>query len=147
MAHVDKRETAKGPRYEVRYRDPDGSERSRTFRTRREADRFLTTTAAELDRGTWIDPKSARLTFEAVAAEWLASNPAKRGSTYARDETIIRVHLVPVLGDRQLRTITRADVVGLVHAWTKEHAPRTTRSSCSSAGFSSPGRSGIIPVT
>ena len=127
MAHIDKRETTSGSRYEVRYRDPDSRERSRTFRTRREAERFLTSTRAELDRGTWIDPNAARLTFAVVAAEWLASNPAKRGSTYARDETIIRVHLLPTLGERQLRSITRADVVGLLHAWTKALAPRTTR--------------------
>ena len=127
MAHIDRRETASGVRYEVRYRGPDGKERSRSFRTRRQAERYQRNTEADLDHGTWIDPHSAVRLFRDVAAEWLASNPAKRGSTYARDEVIIRVHLNPTLGDRQLRAITRADVIGLVKTWSTNGAQRTVR--------------------
>ncbi|MFN2505038.1 MAG: hypothetical protein ABR540_12590, partial [Acidimicrobiales bacterium] len=42
----------------------------------------------------------------------------------ARDETIVRVHLVPTVGSRALATITPADVVT---AWASASAPRTVR--------------------
>ncbi len=37
-------------------RAPDGRELSRTFRTRKEADRFEREERSSIHRGTWIDP-------------------------------------------------------------------------------------------
>ena len=127
MAHIDRRTTASGVRYEVRYRAPDGKERSRTFRTRRDADRFAVETAGAVSRGSWIDPRSGNRTLADVAAEWLESNPAKRGTTWARDESIIRVHLNPAIGDCAIGTMTPVDVAQLVKRWNAELAPRSVR--------------------
>jgi len=38
-------------------RAPDGRELSRTFRTRKEADRFEREEPSSIDSGTWIDPR------------------------------------------------------------------------------------------
>jgi hypothetical protein len=38
-------------------RAPDGRERSRTFRTRKDADRFEREDRSSIDSGTWIDPR------------------------------------------------------------------------------------------
>ena len=75
------------------------------FRTRRAAEAFEARERADRSRGTWLDPRRADTTFADVAQEWLASNPAKRPSTRARDECILRVHLAPVLGTRRLGAI------------------------------------------
>ena len=53
MAHIEKRGEQ---RYRVRYRDPTGRERSKTFTRRRDAQRFRAVVEDELARGTWIDP-------------------------------------------------------------------------------------------
>lgn len=127
MGFIDRRDTTRGVRYEARYRDPDGKERSRTFRTRKEAERFVSLTTAALTRNEWVDPRAGQRTFAVVAVEWLDSNPTKRGSTYARDETIIRVHLVPALGQRPLGSIVPADVSRLVKQWSEHLAHRTVR--------------------
>ena len=91
MAHVDKRKVKSGWRYEVRYRAPDGSERSKSFRTRREANDFLTTVTNDLMRNGWIDPRRRR-TFEEWAREWLKADPNKRPKTLACDESTIELH-------------------------------------------------------
>ena len=128
MASIDRRKTAKGEnRYEVRYRAPDGRERSRTFRTRRDAEKYASTAEADKARGSWIDPRDAALTFGEVADRWLASNPGKRASTWAADESQLRVHVRPTLGDRRVGSIARTDVQSLVNAWTETMQPRSVR--------------------
>ena len=64
MAHIRKKGVG---RWQVRYRDPSGEERARTFRRRVDAERFLVTVEADKLRGTWTDP---RLEKTAVG-EWL----------------------------------------------------------------------------
>ena len=127
MAHLTTQRTTKGEtRYVVRYRAPDGKERQRWFARRRDAERYRRTVEADLIRGVWIDPRSASVTFRAWASAWLAE-PGKRPSAYARDETIVRVHLTPTFGDQPLGSITPADVRRLVVEWSGKYAPRTTK--------------------
>jgi len=126
MASIKKRTTTRGARYDVRYRTPDGQGRKETFRTRREADRRAHGVEADKARGGWVDPRSASRSFTEVADEWLASNPAKRGGSRARDDGIIHLHLTP-LAERRIGSITPADVQGLVHQWSTRLAPGTVR--------------------
>lgn len=124
---IDKRSGPRGIRYEVRYRAPDGRERSRTFRTRREAVDFEATQRTSLARGGWIDPRAASKSFDEIATAWLAANPSKRPSTLARDEVDLRCHLLPALRQRQVGSINPADVQALVNSWVKSAKPRTVR--------------------
>ena len=66
MASIVKRETTNGVRYDVRYRDPAGKVRTKTFRRSEDARKFSNTTEADKVRGTWLDPDKGRLTF----ADW-----------------------------------------------------------------------------
>jgi integrase len=75
-------------------------------------------------RGWILAPETSR--FEAWAADW-SSNPAKRSTAWARDESVIRLHLVPTLGARPVATITQRDVQALVTAATGERAPLSVR--------------------
>lgn len=128
MAHIDKRKTTKGEwRYEVRYRGPDGQERTRTFRTRKLAEDHLTTVRSDLQRGTWVDPRHSARLFGDVASEWLADNTDKRPSAWARDESVLRVHLTPAIGQRPIGSLTPDDVRRLVENWKLKHAPRSVK--------------------
>ena len=99
MASVTKRSTeARGNRYDVRYRTPIGTARTRTFRTRKDATRFANTVEADMLRGAWVDPRSGARTLEDLASEWIASSPSKRPSTLATERSHLRVHLIPALG-------------------------------------------------
>jgi hypothetical protein len=74
-------------RYDVRLRDPSGAVYTRTFRTRREPEAFEVSERASRARGAWRDPRRAEQTLREVAGDWLDSNPAKRPSSRARDES------------------------------------------------------------
>lgn len=122
---ISARKTASGVRYDVRLRDPAGALYKRTFRTKREAETFEARERADRSRGAWVDPRKADTTFGEVARYWLVSNPGKRASGLARDESIVSLHLMPELGRRPVSAITPRDVQTLVTAWTSVAAPRT----------------------
>jgi integrase len=124
---IEARQTAKGVRYDVRLRTPDGRQYKRSFGTRREAETFQARELADRSRGGWVDPTKSSITVAQWASEWLESNPGKRPSSLARDEIILRLHIVPALGKRPLATISPPDVQRLVNTWTKTAAPRTVR--------------------
>jgi hypothetical protein len=60
VASIDKR----SGKYRVRYRDPNGQQRSRTFRRKADAERFAREVEVDMDRGQWIDPHGADLPLE-----------------------------------------------------------------------------------
>ena len=101
-------------RWEARYRDPLGGQRTRTFHTKADAKAFLANVETNIARGTWRDEGRSRAKFSRVAAQWLASNPTKRATTYARDATVIRTHLDPVLGGLPVNCIQPAHVQEVV---------------------------------
>jgi integrase len=119
---------ARSGRWEARYRDPDGRQRTKGgFPSKSDAKAWLSATETDMGRGGWIDPADSRLSVAQVAGAWLESNPSKRPSARARDETILRVHIAPRLGNRPVGSVTRSDVRRLVEAWSTRLAPRTVR--------------------
>ncbi len=126
---IDKRKTKSGElRYEVRYRAPDGRERSKTFRLKKDAEQFERSQRTDLARGTWVDPRGGVITFDAWAAEWLEIDATKRAKTRWRDEQTIRNHLSPRLGPRPIGTIKPTDVQAIVKGWVQAGlAPSTVR--------------------
>ena len=124
---VQRRSTQRGTVYDVRLRDPDGRVYTRTFPTKRQAAAFEAAERADRRRGNWIDPRHAETSFAEWATLWLRSNPAKRSSSLAREESIVRVHLLPALGQRPLGAITPRDVQALVVEWSGRAQPRTVR--------------------
>jgi integrase len=111
--------------YDVRLRDPSGKVYNRTFETKREAEAFQDAERADRRQGRWIDPRLSATPFQAVAARWLDSNPRKRGSSRARDESIITNHLNPLLSNRPIGSVSPSDIQGIVQRWTGELAPTT----------------------
>ncbi len=72
MSSIDKRETPAGPRWDVRYRDPEGRQRKSTKRTLAEAKRFAASVETDKARGEYTDERAGRVTFKQYADEWLA---------------------------------------------------------------------------
>lgn len=116
MAHVRKvpRKQAggkSGHAWQVRYRDPDRVERSRTFRTRDEADRFARKVEVSKDEGTYIDPTLGRTLFRDWAEDWLASvTPALKPTTSSGYRTLLRKHILPAFAVVPLAKIRPVDV-------------------------------------
>ncbi len=106
MASMTKRSTARGARYDVRYRTPAGDVRAKTFRTRRDARRFADTVEADILRGHWIDPRAGRVTLKQYGDEWLAHKPDLRPRTRELYAQQLRAHVYPALGAIELARLT-----------------------------------------
>lgn len=105
-----------GRGWEARYRGSDGRERSRSFRTKGEAQRFLAGVEAQLQRGEWRNPALARTTLGAWVDEWMATTVHLRPATRALYEYLLRCHVLPRFGSCQLGRIAPVDV----RAWLAE---------------------------
>lgn len=116
MASITKRSAADGTaRYDVRYRDPAGKVRTRTFRRRKDADRHAATTEADKVRGTWVDPGAGRVVFRDYAAQWVAERTTSRGRklsprTVELYRSQLANHIEPTFGHLDLNRITVASV-------------------------------------
>jgi integrase len=131
MASVESRQTRRDGRevkvFDVRFRDPDGRQRKRTFRKKGDADRFAATVEADKLRGLYVD-HSDRTTVVEYARSWAAARP-HRPSTARRVSSLIEVHIAGTrLGDRRLSAVRPSEV----QAWASDRAqvlgPATLRS-------------------
>ena len=106
MAHWTKRMTVKGePRWDVEWRTHEGKVQTKTFVTKRHADDFITRLLHDRLTGFSIDPDGGKLTVRELSDRWLGSNPGKRSNTIGRDRSALRKHILPAIGERELRTI------------------------------------------
>jgi integrase len=115
-----KRRTArhgKGRRWRARYLDPDGKERSRSFHTKIQAEKFLTEIEHAKIAGTYRDPDAGRITLRKyVTQTWL---PAQGFDPVTREavESRLANHVLPEgkLGSRLLSELEARP--SLVQAW------------------------------
>jgi integrase len=121
MASIRKRATVRSGRdvtvYDVRFRDPDQRQRTRTFRKKGDADRFAATVEADKSRGHYVD-HSARTTVAEYARTWAAARP-HRPSSARRISSSIEVHIAGThLGNRRLSAVRPSEV----QAWATDRA-------------------------
>jgi len=116
----------KGQRWRARYLDPEGHERSQMFARRADAERFLSTVAADVLRGAYVDPSAGKVTFEDFARSWLVSRTFDE-STRVAVELRLRLHAYPHLGDRELRDLRPSAIQAWVSRLHADLAPRYVR--------------------
>lgn len=100
--------------WRVRWREPDGRQRARSFARKVDAERHRSTVAADLVRGQYKDPDAGKETFQAYATEWLDAQTFDITS-HEVVERSLRLHAFPVLGSKQLRHIKPSTV----QAWLR----------------------------
>ena len=113
MAHIQKRTRKGKPAYVARYLNPEGQERSRSFRTEREAERFLIQVEAAKLNGSYLDAAASRLTFNQWADQWWqvwAADPDRSPTTLGAADSRLRCHLRPTFGRRRLSEITASSI-------------------------------------
>lgn len=104
----------KGMRWQARYRDPDGRERTKDFARKYDAERFLTTVTSDVLRGSYVDPDAGKATFGDFAKRWLEAQTFGE-TTREATELRLRLHAVPVLGRRELRDVRPS----VIQAWLR----------------------------
>jgi integrase len=113
VAEVAKR----GSSWRVRWYEPGGARRSRTFPRKVDADRWAVKVTHDQHSGTYVSHDAGRVTFKAYAEEWRAAK-AHRKSTAEQVESHLRNHVYPVLGDRPIGSITPREIQALVTGCT-----------------------------
>ncbi|MEV6563015.1 tyrosine-type recombinase/integrase [Nocardia sp. NPDC051756] len=111
----------RGLRYRVRYIDPDGVERSKSFpdREKKRADDFLIEVESDKREGKYIDPRASRKTFRQQAESWykaLPPDPATREIVRSRLEH----RIYPKLGDKTFTDIEKPSTIRDFVAWMGE---------------------------
>ncbi len=108
--------TRRGSSWRARYRHPDtGAEYQKTFERRVDGQRWLREQQTALDKGAWLDPKSARTTVGQWCQTWLDGYGTRRASTVRQ----ARVHvdrIVAAFGPMPLSAVRPSHV----KAWTAQ---------------------------
>ena len=104
-----------GLRWQVRYRNPEGKSRNRSFERQVDADRFMASISVDLHRGTYLDPNSGSIKFEELATKWLAPRTAD-SSTLVQNELHIRKHMLPYRGDKSASAIQHS----VIQTWISD---------------------------
>jgi len=112
MAWVTKRRTTTGElRYQAHYRDTTGAKRiGGTYSSRREAMQAATRAEHTIEGGSWVDPRSGRITFaDYVESVWLPSRHLEV-STMAGYRSYLDRHFLPYFGRRKMTAILPSTV-------------------------------------
>ena len=113
-AWIEDRAGRGGMRWRARYRGPDKRIRSKSFARKVDAQTWLDAQVATLARGEWVDPTGGKLLFSEWAETVMAGRTHLAPTSYARDEGYLRSAILPRFGDREIATITPADIRQLV---------------------------------
>src|SRR4051794_27940503 len=114
MANVEKRVRDGRTTFVVRWRDPAGRQRKRSFGKKSDADRFRTSIESSIHSGAYVDPAAGRLTVAEYATTWLDRQVQLKPSTRARYGEIVRVHILPTFGTVPLARLERSAVMAWV---------------------------------
>lgn len=115
-------------RWKACWRDPSGKKCSKTFRTKKEATTFLAQVEVSKSHGAYVSPHAGRVLLGLHAEQWMKSWNNERTTT-ARDESIMRTHVLPKWKDWPLGKIDHLSV----QTWVSELAQRRSRATVSEA--------------
>lgn len=116
MGSVKQRPNGK---YRARYRDEAGREHARHFKGKGEAQRWLDQETARMVTGTYIDPKSRKVTVAEWCDKWIIGYESNRASTVRQ----ARVHLARIrkeFGPLPLAAVKPSDVKAWLARLRKE---------------------------
>lgn len=88
----------------------DGKETTRTFSSQDEAIRWKREQERALERGEWIDPRLASITFKEWSDNWIKGKTNIAPQTRRGYVSRLRCQLIPEFGERKLTSITNNDI-------------------------------------
>jgi integrase len=112
MASVEKRTRSGQVRWLARWRDDTGTQRTKSFDRKSEADRYLASVTVSLASGTYIDPRAGQITFAAFYAEWARRQVWESGTVRAMN---LAAGSVP-FAQLPMRSIRRSHVESWIKA-------------------------------
>jgi len=103
MAHVEKRDRSHEITvYRARYRGPDGRERSKSFKKKADAQRWIIQQETSKVSGTWVDPTAGAVKVRDFMQQFLDGKHDLKPKTRASYESLNRSLIEPTFGDISL---------------------------------------------
>lgn len=129
MATVSSYDTAKGKRYRVRYRTPQGRQTDkRGFTTKKAAEAWASTVEVSKLRGEYIAPSAGRVTIDELYDQWLDEQIHLKPSSLERYEQSWNNQVAPEWGGVPVADVDTADVQSWVARLTRRKlSPSTVR--------------------
>lgn len=120
MGSVNSYVTASGKRYRVRFRRPDGTQTDRRgFKTKRDAELFLSTVEISKAKGEFIDVAAATVRVSELGSAWIRDRQqVMKPSTFRSLESAWRIHVEPKWGRRPVSDLRHSDI----QAWVSKMA-------------------------
>ncbi len=97
-------------RWQVRYRDPTGRQRTKSFGRKADAEKWAVLIEAGKLQGEWIDPHLGKTTVREWSERWFATTVHLKPKTRAGYESLLRLKVLPAFGDVPLNRIQPVDV-------------------------------------
>ncbi|MGJ4108517.1 tyrosine-type recombinase/integrase [Corynebacterium macclintockiae] len=111
MASIKKYATAKGTRWRVQYRSPDGRSRTkRGFETKAKAQAWADKNAVSIHEQDWIDPTAGKITVGELGAVWRQNLGHLKPKTRHDMLAVWRNHVDPMWGGRGVASIKPSEV-------------------------------------
>ncbi|PJM93084.1 tyrosine-type recombinase/integrase [Streptomyces sp. CB01373] len=101
-------------RWQVRYRDPETGQlrpAEKTYPTKSDAQVALRHIESDIGRGQWSDRDAGAVNFEEYATAWLRDRKLA-DRTRERNESVMRLHVLPTFGVGSVADVTTAQVRG-----------------------------------
>ena len=96
----------RGDAWRARYRGPDRRERSKSFKRKADAERWLVQQRSLMAQGDWTDPALGRITFGEYTLAWLDSRADLKPKTRHQYRSLLTLHILPTWRTVPLAKIT-----------------------------------------
>src|SRR5688572_10104760 len=97
-------------RFQARFIGPDGRSHCKTFDTAREASEWRATQISDESAGRWVSPAGGKSLFRDWVVRYDARRVDIRPTTRARDDSLVRNHILPAFGVKAIGAIGQGDV-------------------------------------
>jgi integrase len=111
--------------WNVRYRDPSGKQRSKTFKRQVDAKAFRLDVETDKRRGTYIDPQAGAVPLSVYAERWQATRADRAAATRDRDASYLRSLILPAFGDSHVAAIATSEIATWLATMQKADSTRT----------------------
>jgi len=92
-------------RWRVRWVDDSGTEHTKVFERRPDAQTHLDGLTADIQQGTYVDPRKSAETFGSVAEQWFVTKGHRKPKTVAGYRSILDTLVLPKWGEVPLKQI------------------------------------------
>ena len=111
MSSIKRYKTAKGNKWRVQYRSPDGKNRTKQpFDTKAKAQQWADANAVSINQNDWIDPTAGTMRVSALGMRWLDMQTHLKPKTLHETKGLYRRYIERDWGARQVASIRPSEV-------------------------------------